>query len=177
VTDTDALLTALRLSDSMLPVGTYTASYGIEQYLNDGEIETADELGELVAGYLDGVIGPAELVALGAAHRSAAAGDLDGVVAADERLGAATLPAEFRDSATKAGTKLLELVIETDEDPIGGVDTSGIVGEFAAAVDDGWMDGHVPVVVGVVCQQAGIESREAAMVSAYASVAGRLGAA
>lgn len=177
MTDSDAFLTALRLSDSMLPVGTYTASYGIEQYLNDDEIETADELGELVAGYLDGVIGPAELVALGAAHRSAAADDLDGVVAADERLGAATLPSEFRDSATKAGTKLLELVIETDEDPIGGVDTSGIVGKCAAAVDDGRLDGHVPVVLGVVCQQAGVGCEEAALVSAYASVTGLLGAA
>ena len=43
MTSSAALLTAMRLSDSMLPVGTYTASYGVEQYLNEGEIETADE--------------------------------------------------------------------------------------------------------------------------------------
>ena len=177
MTGSGAFLTALRLSDSMLPVGTYTASYGIEQYLNEDSIGTPEELGELVTGYLEGVIGPAELVALGAAHRAAAADDVDGVVAADERLGAATLPSEFRDSATKAGGKLLELVAETDADPIAGVDTSGIVGECAAAVADGRLDGHVPVVLGVVCQQAEIGSREAALVSAYASVTGLLGAA
>ncbi|MFC6772385.1 urease accessory protein UreF, partial [Halorubrum pallidum] len=77
-----ALLTAMRLSDSLLPVGTYTASYGIEQYLNEDGIETADQLGNLIEGYLHGVIGPAEIVALGHAHRSAAADDLDGVLAA-----------------------------------------------------------------------------------------------
>ncbi|GAB7010087.1 urease accessory protein UreF [Halorubrum trueperi] len=193
----DAFLTAMRLSDSMLPVGTYTASYGVEQYINEGEIETAGQLGDLVAGYLRGVIGPAEVVALGHAHRSAAAGDLDGVLAADERLGATTLPAEFRDSSTKAGGKLLDLLAEADggsvdgpvagvdgkpsgEDadrPIAGIAVEGVVADYAAARDDGRTDGHYPVALGVVCQRAGIGVREAALVSAYASVAGLLAAA
>lgn len=177
MTDADAFLTALRLSDSMLPVGTYTASYGIEQYLNEGEIDTPDDLGALVTGYLENVVGPAELVALGAAHRAAAAGDLDGVAAADERLGAATLPAEFRDSSTKAGRKLLELLAETDDGPFAGVEVSGIVADCADAVADGRLAGHVPVVLGVACQRAGLGSREAALVSAYATVTGLLGAA
>lgn len=218
MTSSAALLTAMRLSDSMLPVGTYTASYGVEQYLNEDEIETADELGELLGGYLRGVIGPAETVALGHAHRSAAAGDLDGVLAADERLGAATLPAEFRDSSTKAGRKLLELLAETDGDPVddggggapprdggggaavgdggGAVDgvngdpaagdgadplaraaVDGTVAEFAAACEAGRADGHYPVVLGVVCQRAGLSSREAALANAYGSVSGLLAAA
>lgn len=177
MTSSEALLTALRLSDSMLPVGTYTASYGVEQYLNEGEIETADELGELIEGYLRGVIGPAEIVALGHAHRSAAAGDLNGILAADERLAAATLPAEFRDSATKAGGKLLELLDEIDDGPFAATDTTGLLGEYTAACEDGRTEGHYPVVLGVVCQQAGLGCREAALVSAYGSVTGLLGAA
>ena len=177
MTSSEALLTALRLSDSMLPVGTYTASYGVEQYLNEDDIETADELGELIEGYLRGVIGPAEIVALGCAHRSAAAGDLDGVLAADERLGAATLPAEFRDSSTKAGGKLLELLAEIDDGPSPATDTTGLLGEYTAACENGRTGGHYPVVLGVVCQQAGLGCREAALVSAYGSVTGLLGAA
>ncbi|MUW15351.1 urease accessory protein UreF [Halorubrum sp. CBA1125] len=177
MTSSDALLTALRLSDSMLPVGTYTASYGIEQYLNEDAVETADELGDLVAGYLRGVIGPAEIVALGVAHRSAAAGDLDGIRAADERLGAATLPAEFRDSSTKAGGKLLDLLGEIDEGPLAEATVGGVLADYAAAREAGRADGHFPVVLGVVCQRAGLGSREAALVSAYASVTGLLGAA
>ena len=191
MTSSAALLTAMRLSDSMLPVGTYTASYGVEQYLNEGEIETADQLGELLAGYLRGVIGPAEIVALGHAHRSAATGDLDGVLAADERLGAATLPAEFRDSSTKAGRKLLDLIAETDGvpvddaggesgidgDPLAGAAVDGTVAELAAACEAGRADGHYPVVLGVVCQRAGLSSREAALANAYGSVSGLLAAA
>ena len=192
MTSSAALLTAMRLTDSMLPVGAYTASYGVEQYLNEGEIETATELGELLAGYLRGVIGPAETVALGHAHRSAATGDLEGVVAADERLGAATLPSEFRDSSTKAGRKLLDLIAETDGepvddageqltsdslDPLSGAAGDGVVAELAAACEDGRADGHYPVVLGVICQRAGLSAREAALANAYGSVSGLLAAA
>ena len=193
MTSSAALLTAMRLSDSMLPVGTYTASYGVEQYLNEGEIETADQLGELLAGYLRGVIGPAEIVALGHAHRSAAIGDLDGVLTADERLGAATLPAEFRDSSTKAGQKLLDLFAETDADPTDDADgrtasggdadplvestADGAIVDFATACKAGRADGHHPVVLGVVCQWAGLSSREAALVNAYSLASGLLAAA
>jgi Urease accessory protein UreF len=177
MTSSEGLLTALRLSDSMLPVGTYTASYGVEQYLNEGDIETPDELGDLIAGYLRGVIGPSEIVALGHAHHSAAAGDLDGVLAADERLGAATLPAEFRDSSTKAGGKLLELLSEIDDGPFAEANATGLVGDYKTACEEGRAAGHYPVVLGVVCQQAGLGAREAALVSAYGSVTGLLGAA
>ena len=177
MTDSAAFLTALRLSDSMLPVGTYTASYGVEQYLNEGYVDTADGLGELIEGYLRGVIGPAEVVALGHAHRSAASGDLDGVLAADERLGAATLPAEFRESSRKAGGKLLELLSNTDDYPFGGVEADGIVADYIAAREVSRTDGHYPVVLGLVCQQAGISHLEAAVVSAYSTVTGLLGAA
>ena len=177
MTDSAAFLTALRLSDSMLPVGTYTASYGVEQYLNEGYLETSEELGELIKGYLQGVIGPAETVALGHAHRSSAAGDLDGILAADERLGAATLPAEFRESSEKAGGKLLDLLTETDKGPFAAVSVDGIVGEYRDAVEAGRTAGHYPVVLGMVAERAGIGPHEAALVSAYSTVTGLLGAA
>jgi len=177
MTDSTGFLAALRLSDSMLPVGTYTASYGVEQYLNDGYIETADDLGELIEGYLRGVIGPAEIVALGCAHRAAAADDVEAVLAADERLGAATLPAEFRESSEKAGEKLLSLLVEIDEGPFADAERAGIVDEYTAALESGATAGHYPVVLGMVCQQSGVDCREAAVVSAYSTVTGLLGAA
>ncbi|MFW6321871.1 MAG: urease accessory protein UreF [Halohasta sp.] len=177
MTDAGSLLTALRLADSMLPVGTYTASYGIEQYLNEGSVDTADELGDLIEGYLRGMIGPAETVALGCAHRSAAAADLAGVIAADERLAAATLPAEFRESSAKAGGKLLDLLSTTDEPFFADPSADEFVEAYTEAVETGRTAGHYPVVLGVVCQRAGLTAEEAAVVGAYSSVTGLLGAA
>lgn len=177
MTDSGAFLTALRLSDSMLPVGTYTASYGVEQYINEGYIDTADELGELIEGYLRGVVGPAETVALGHAHRSTAVGDLDGILAADERLGAATLPAEFRESSEKAGAKLLDLLAHTDDGPFSEANTDGIIAEYSTALAEDQTAGHYPVILGMVCQCAGISCMEAAVVGSYSTVTGLLGAA
>jgi urease accessory protein len=168
-----SFLSAMRLADSFLPVGTHTASYGIEQYLNEDRIDTAAELGDLIEAYLRRIVGPAETVALGNAHAAAAAGSLDGVLAADERLHAATLPAEFRTSATKAGGKLLELL--GDADP--GLLEGGVAARFADAVEAGETPGGYPVVLGVVAESAGLDRRSACLVGAYSFVTELLGAA
>ena len=178
-----SVLTAMRLADSFLPVGTYTASYGIEQYVNEGYIDTAEELGDLIEGYLRRIVGPADTVALANAHAAAAAGSLEGVLEADERLHAATLPAEFRTSSTKGGHKLLELLGETDpglfeEGDGDGPDASGgVVSAYAEAVADGATPGSYPVVLGVVTEAAGIDRRTACLVGAYGFVTELLGAA
>ncbi len=57
-TDPDAFLSALRLADSFLPVGGYTASYGLEQYLNEDKIDDRDDLEAVIAAYLRRVVGP-----------------------------------------------------------------------------------------------------------------------
>jgi len=161
----------------MLPVGTYTASYGIEQYLNEGRIETADELGALIEGYLRRIIGPVDTVALGHAYQSAAEDSVDGILAADERFGAATLPAEFRESSQKAGGKLLELLEDTGEHPFSAVTVDGIIDSYRTAKEAGQTNGYYPVVLGLVCQQAGMDRLEAAIICSYSTVTGLLGAA
>jgi len=175
--DDRAFLMALRLSDSFLPVGTYTSSYGVEQYVNEGRLETADELGALAAAYLRRLVGPADLVALGAAHGATAAGPPERVFAADERLHAATLPAEFRTSSTKAGTQLLDLLGDTDEGLFADASLEGVAADYAAAVDAGETPGHYAVVLGVVTRRAGIGRANACHLHAYSFVTELLGAA
>lgn len=172
-----SFLTALRLSDSFLPVGTYTSSYGVEQYINEGRIETSDELGTFIKAYLRRVVGPAETVALGTAHTATTEDNLNGVLAADRRLHVATLPAEFRSSSTKVGGKLLELLDETDEGLLAGVELGGTAGAYAEAVKTDETPGQYAVILGIVAQQAGIDRQEACLIGAYSSVTGLLGAA
>lgn len=178
-----SFLTAMRLADSFLPVGTYTASYGIEQYVNEGRVDTAEELGELIEGYLRQIIGPADTVALANAHRAAAVSSFDGVIEADELLHAATLPAEFRRSSTKGGHKLLELLGDTDPllfDGAGVVESDssdGVAATYADAVEAGETPGTYPVVLGVVAQAAEIDRMAACLVGAYSFVTELLGAA
>ncbi|MFC6765037.1 urease accessory protein UreF [Natrinema soli] len=194
-TDPAPFLTALRLSDSFLPVGGYTASYGLEQYINEDRIEDGDDLRELVAAYLRRVVGPCETVALANAHAASTAGDLEQLLAVDERLHAVTMPCEFRESSTKAGVKLCDLLSpgsrpthsnsgeEQNEDEAGtdtkstAADGGDITANFAEAIETGATPGHYPVVFGVVAATRGLSTLEACLAHAYSFVTGLLGAA
>ncbi|ELZ02174.1 urease accessory protein UreF [Natrialba aegyptia] len=189
--DSSSFLTALRLSDSFLPVGGYTASYGVEQYLNEDRLEDGEDLQALLAAYLRRVVGPCETVALANAHAGAAAGDIERLFAVDERLHAVTMPREFRESSTKAGAKLCELLgpatatssaADGREDPSAGTGSSvadggELVAPFADAIHSDATPGHYPIVFGVVAAARGLPQLSACLAHAYSFVTGLLGAA
>lgn len=162
-------LEAFRLADSFLPVGTNSISYGLEQFVADARVTDADDVEALLATYLRRLVGPAELVALRAAHDAALAGDVDGICAADRRLEAVTLPAEFRESATHAGNRLLDVQQSVDADDV--------VEAYAARVEAESAPGFHPVVLGATTARAGVGEREACLVCCHGFVTGLLGAA
>jgi urease accessory protein len=98
------------------------------------------------------------------------------VLEADERLHAATLPAEFRTSATKGGHKLLELLEDADPGLFEG-ESGETLRAYAESVDAGKAPGCYPVALGVVTQSAGIDRRTACLVGTYGFVTELLGAA
>jgi len=165
----DARLESFRLADSFLPVGTYTVSYGLEQFVQDDRVTDASELEALLETYLRNQVGPADLVALRGAHAAALAGDLDAVCAADRRLTAVTLAAEFRESARRSGDRLLSLQQEVREDDF--------LARYAARVTANDAPGNYPVVLGVATGRAGIDEREACLLCCHGFVTGLLGAA
>ncbi|MBB6646036.1 urease accessory protein UreF [Halobellus ruber] len=165
----DATLEAFRLADSFLPVGTNSISSGIEQFVQEGRIENLDDLRAVLEAYLRNQVGTADLVALRAAHEAARDDDVAAVRAADRRLTAVTLPAEFREAATQSGARLLSLQRDLRSDPL--------LDAYAAAVDDGTAPGNHPVVLGAVAGRAGIAEREACLVYCHGFLTGLLGAA
>lgn len=165
----DATLEAFRLADSFLPVGTYTVSYGLEQFIADDRVDDADELAALLETYLRRQVGPAELVALRAAHAAASRGDLDAVCDADRRLAAVTLAAEFRESAEQSGKRLLSLQSELRDDDL--------LAQYADRVDEGEAPGNYAVVLGVSTAIADVDEREACLLCCHGFVTGLLGAA
>lgn len=162
----DAFLSGLRLADSFLPVGSYTASYGIEQFLETDRIESADDLRAVLEDYLRGVVGPCEVVALANAH---AVDDRDRLIEIDRRLHSMTLPEEFRTSSEKAGEQLLDLLVD-DASP----DPSAA---YAAAVERGEAPGNYAVALAVVARRRGLSRERACLVYVYSFATGLLGAA
>ncbi|WP_424000977.1 urease accessory protein UreF [Haloarcula salina] len=164
-----ATLESFRLADSFLPVGTYSVSYGLEQFVQDDRIEDAADLEALLATYLRRQVGPAELVALRAAHAAAREGDLDALCAADRRLSAVTLAAEFRESSQQSGDRLLSLQTELRDD--------ALLTDYADRVAADESPGNYAVVLGAATGLAGVDEREACLLCCHGFVTGLLGAA
>jgi len=162
----DAALTAFQLADSFLPTGTYSSSYALEQFVQDGRVETAEDLQGLLETYLRRQIGPAELVALRHAHRAATDDDLTALLDADRQLHATTLPAEFRESATRSGARLCDLWIETREEV-------PLLVEYRSADPPQ----QYPGVLGAVTASAGIGAERACLLHCYSFLSDMLGAA
>lgn len=165
----DSLLAAMQFADSFLPAGSFTTSYGLEAFVAASDVETPADLKELLETYMRHQIGPCEMVAVSVAHEAAATGDVDGLVAADERVTAVQLPAEFRKSSTKTGSQLLGLVAETDP--------HDVLSAYERRVADDETPGNYAVVIGAVGACSGMSARETAIAQAYAFLRDMLGAA
>lgn len=164
----DTTLEAFRLADSFLPVGTYTISYGLEQFVQDDRIGDAADLETLLSTYLKRQVGPAELVALRAAHTAARKENLDAVCVADRQLTAVTMAAEFRRSAQQSGDRLLSLQRELHEDKF--------LDRYADRVNDD-APGNYPIVLGTVTALESVEEREVCLLYCHGFVTGLLGVA
>lgn len=165
-----SLLVAFRLADSFLPLGSHTASYGIEQYLNEDRVETTTDLTSLIADYLQSMIGPTETVALACAHRTVKDDVPSELLTIDQRLHATILPAEFRKSSVTIGDRLLSVFATTDSLP-------PVLAEFYRRVDDEKTHGHFPVVLGALTAASGIDRQIACQLHGYMFVTDVLGAA
>jgi urease accessory protein len=181
-TDAAASLAAFQLADSFLPVGTYTLSYGLEQFVATERVDDADDLRALLVDYLRRQVGPCDVVALAAAWERAGGDDadrdvddsdatdtLDRVAAVDERQRSVTLPREFRDSSEKSGRRLLDLVTETTGDDL--------VVAYHERVVRGEAPGNHAVALGTVARRQGIARDEACLLACHSFVVGLLGAA
>jgi urease accessory protein len=157
-------LTALQLADSFLPVGTYTFSYGLETLVEEGRVEDADDLGDVVEDLLVGRFGPTEMVAAANAYDAAEKGDLSAVEEADRRLTAATVAREPREASAKSGERLLRLFADTSEAPL--------VARYA----DREPPSNHAVAVAVVASAQGVGREKAGAVVGYSFVTDLLGA-
>jgi urease accessory protein len=171
--EASASLAAFQLADSFLPVGTYTISYGVEQFAATGRVETKAELAALFRDYLRQQVGPCDVVALAAAwERAGGEPDeetLDAITAVDERQRSVTLPREFRESSENSGRRLLDLLAETTDDELVAAYYDRVLAEEAP--------GNHAVALGLVARRQGISREEACLLACHSFIVGLLGAA
>lgn len=158
----------LQLADSFFPAGTYTMSNGLEALSKSKKID-AGQLQSLIRTHLERQVGPADCCALGAAHESAKAGDIEGILQADWALCATKLVEEVRNASARSGANLVRCVAAFSSD--------ALLAKYAGAVNEKKASGMYPVALGVACAALQIPKHESGAMFLYSFCVGMAGAA
>ncbi len=165
---TEAWLAVLQFADGLFPAGGFAHSLGLETYVQDGVVRDRAGLEACIAAHLEGSAGPADAVAVAAAARFAAEGDMTGWIALDERLEAMKVVPETREASRQMGRQTLRVAAALGAD--------GVLAELARAVDEGLAPGHHAAVFGAALGRAGVEPEVAAAAYLHSTAALLVGA-
>ena len=164
----DAFLAALQLSDSALPIGRFSHSYGLEEFLaREPELREGD-LVELIASILIEVVAPLDGVAVAEAHRLAGLRDMNGLVLLDFTVSAHKFTPSSRQASTACGRRFAALTPSLTDEPIAVAFARRVVGRST--------DGNLSVMEGVVTRAVEIGPREAVLLELRATTTGLLSA-
>ncbi len=158
----------LQFGDSMLPVGAFAFSGGLESAIQKRVVTDAATL----AAYARTAVDQAAMgdgIALLGAHRAAAAGKVGELVRIDQRVYARKLSSEARTMSVRMGKKFTELGVEVTGAPL--------LVTWRERIDAGAAPGSYPVAVAASFAALGLSERHAFVVHQYGVAAMILSAA
>ena len=141
----------LQFGDSMLPVGAFAFSNGLESAVQQKVVRDLATLAEFIGAAL-AQSATGDGIALLAAHRAACAGDAAGVIAADRAVLLRKLNEETRTMTLRMGRKLGELVAHAAPHPL--------VTRWLADIEAGATPGTHPAGLGVVGAALGLREED-----------------
>jgi urease accessory protein len=166
--DITRLLSALQFGDSVLPIGSFSFSHGLETAAAEHIVHDRVTLAEFAettahrAATTDGI-------ALLEAHRAASARDLPRILVADQAIFNRKLSEESRTAAVRVGRKLAELGTS--------IAPASMLGRWLAEVTACRTPGTYPAALGVLFADLGSAEEDAFAVHQYGVVMTQLSAA
>jgi urease accessory protein len=112
-----SLARILQFGDSMFPIGGFSFSCGLESAIQKGVVSDADSLNAFTRTAVEQAA-RGDGIALIAAHRAAAAGDVDALIRIDELVYARKLSDEIRTMAVRMGKKFAEMGVHVIGAPL-----------------------------------------------------------
>jgi urease accessory protein len=165
----DRFLSLLQFTDGLFPAGAYAHSFGLESYVQSGEVRDAEGVEDFLRAYLEGCAGPTDAVALVCARRAAATEILAACMALDEMLDAMKAPSELRDASRQMGRQTLRVATHLPSHPL--------LEELRRGVADEATPGHHPIVFGMIGGLLGWDALEMTSAYLYSTSAALVGAA
>jgi urease accessory protein len=161
-------LRVLQFGDSMLPVGAFSFSNGLESAIQMGLVSDAKSLHEFVLSVTHQTAG-VDGIALLEAHRAARANDMNRVLHADAALLQRKLNEEMRLMTARMGKKLAEMGIRIFQSPS--------LKQWLVQINGGATPGAYPVGQGLLFADLGLTETDAFAVHQYGVASMVLGAA
>ena len=169
----DKFLTLLQFADGLFPAGAYAHSFGLESYVQSGEISSAEGVEHFLRSYLSGSVAPTDLVALLCAWRAGKQGDLGACIALDETLDAMKAATELREASRQMGRQTLRVANHFADH----LTDYGLLTEFGAAVAADLSPCHHAIVFGMIGAAMAWPGPEMARAFLYSNSAALVGAA
>lgn len=152
------LMRILQFGDSLLPVGAFSFSNGLEAAVQAGVVHDLDTLREFIRAAVEQAA-TSDGVAVLVAHRCAVAGDAAGIDRADRAVFERKLNEEMRTMTVRMGRKLGEMADRV----LGPTVASDWLGRIRA----GATPGCLPVGQAIVFAALGLSERDAFAVHQY----------
>lgn len=153
----EALIQLMQTVDAFFPVGAFTLSNGIETYVLEGKIKTAEDLKEYLLGFLN--IFPYQ--DLGLAHLAFSHGmEMNYLCKLDQMAAAMKVPSEIRNGSSKMGLRFLKARTAMG-------DCEGNLQWYMKLVKGKTLDGFHPIAVGIYGASVFEEQNEEQFLSMY----------
>lgn len=156
------LLPLLQLSDSALPTGAFSHSFGMESYLADGTIVDEKTFAAWLRAYLERQLTYTDGLAIRLTHEALDDGDLPAVWRLDRMIAALTLPEQIRIATATMGRRT------TDIGQLVAPESS--LGEYAAELDSGRCHGHPAIAFALLAHAVGAPTATAIEAHLFAAV-------
>lgn len=152
------LIRILQFGDSVLPVGAFSFSNGVESAIHTGIVHDVASLKGFVLTALQQTAS-GDGMGVVAAHRAAVLGNRDAIVRTDWAVNNRKLGEETRLMATRMGKKLAEMTLHINEEPL--------LRWWLEQIKAGNTPGTYPVTQAVVMSTLGIGAREVVVMHQY----------
>src|SRR5882724_3341471 len=158
----------LQFGDSMFPIGGFSFSCGLESAVQTGVVNDRATLHAFARTALEQAA-RGDGIALVAAHRAAAKGEVEALIAIDRQVFARKPSDEARTMSTRMGRKFTEIGVEIVGAPL--------IKTWLARIAEGATPGCYPVALAVNFAAQGLSARAAFLVHHYGVATAILGAA
>jgi urease accessory protein len=163
----EALLAAVQLADSALPIGRFVHSHGLEAWLRDHPEASESALAELVEAVVCEGVAPLDGVVTAHAHR---AGCVEELAVLDQRLTARKLTPSSRLASQACGRKLAAIAPRLAPGDV-------LIAQLLGLVERRETDGNLAVVGGTLARAMRLTTLDATALELRSSAASLLSAA